>query len=223
MEAEAALAPEQVILMRAILAFAAAVAVWVIREIYLGWKATRDARAKRNNLVRALYAEIDFNTRDMEWFLSKSPGEPQLRDKMTANPSLVPHITDARHTEIYRTRLAELHGVTDPILSRMVHFYGMLEKIKVQIDGVNYPSYQTLSVEGRLNGVMVIVRTSRMAHRYGSELLSQMEQDFPALSLSRFDRGDDGSQPSRIEIRAGKFADPEAVSGESAAVSGTKN
>ena len=52
---------------------------------------------KQDNLVRAIYAEIDFNTTDMEIFLTKSPSLPVLRKAMAERDDLFPHITDARH------------------------------------------------------------------------------------------------------------------------------
>ena len=178
--------------LRAAYALGGAVFIWIAKEIWLAVQRHRDGNKRRDNLVRALYAEVDFNTRDMEKFLEKSPSEDVLREKMSANPGLVPHITDARHTEIYRNKISELHGVKDRTLSNMVHFYGMLEKIRMQIEGINYASYQTLSVEGRMNGVMVIVRTSHVARRLGQQLLLDMEADYPALNLERFDRGPEG-------------------------------
>lgn len=162
--------------------------VWIIKELYQVRQRREAAATQHDNLVRALFAEIDFNTRDMQDFLKKSPSEDKLKAAMTGNPGLVPHITDARHTEIYRNRIGALHTVSNSTLSRMVHFYGMLEKVKVQIDGVNYPSYQTLSVDGRMNGVMVIVRTAGLAERFGLQLLRDMQADYPKLDLSRFDR-----------------------------------
>jgi hypothetical protein len=53
---------------------------------------------KQDNLVRAIYAEIDFNTTGMEIFLTKSPSLPVLRKAMAERDDLIPHITDARHT-----------------------------------------------------------------------------------------------------------------------------
>jgi hypothetical protein len=176
-------------LARAVYALAGAIVVWIVKELWQGELRRRDSNKRRDNLVRALFAEVDFNTRDMEIFLSKSPSAEALQEKMSANPRLVPHITDARHTEIYRNKIAELHGVKDRTLSNMVHFYGMLEKIKMQIEGINYTSYQTLSVEGRMNGVLVIVRTSHVARTLGQQLLADMQQDYPLLELVRFDRG----------------------------------
>ncbi|MGY9046929.1 MAG: hypothetical protein ACKVKF_07650 [Rhodobacterales bacterium] len=161
---------------------------WVGRIWYEGWQDNRRRARAQDNLVRALYAEIDFNTRDMEEFLEKSPSEAVLRDKMTADPNLVPHITDARHTEIYRCRISELHTVKHETLRRMVHFYGVLEKIKVQIDADNYPSYKTLSIEGRMNAVLVIIRTAERARDFGQDILDDMAEDYVALGLTRFDR-----------------------------------
>lgn len=179
------------LLNRAIWTFAAAFGLWLMKEFVEGWRRSRLAKKQQNNLVRALYSEIDFNTRDMEEFLAKSPNEEKLRDAMSANPKLVPHITDARHTEIYRNRIGELHSMKDTSLSGMVHFYGMLEKIKVQIDAVNYPSYRSLSIDGRMYAVVVIVRTSIIAKRFGLVVLADMERDYKKLNLKRFDRKDD--------------------------------
>ena len=61
-------------------------------------KDTHSKVLKQDNLVRAIYAEIDFNTTDMEIFLTKSPSLPVLRKAMAERDDLIPHITDARHT-----------------------------------------------------------------------------------------------------------------------------
>jgi hypothetical protein len=148
-------------------------------------------RLAQDNLVRALYAEIDFNTYDMDIFLRKSPSQSILREKLAADCNLVPHITDARHTEIYRNKINEVHSISDGSLQLTVHFYGLLEKIRVQIDGINLPSYRTLSLEGRLNAVDVIRRTAKEAELCGDLLLRKLEHDHPKLDLSRFERPSD--------------------------------
>jgi hypothetical protein len=176
---------------RALIAFAVAFGLWLIKEVFEGWRRTRQATKQYSNLVRALYSEIDFNTRDMEKFLHESPDEETLRKAMSANPKLVPHITDARHTEIYRNRIGELHSMSDKTLSGMVHFYGMLEKVKAKIDAVNYQSFQSVSIEGRMFAVMGIVRSATTAKRFGIDLLNDMAKDHKTLKLKRFDRNDD--------------------------------
>ena len=46
---------------------------------------------KQYNLVRAIYAEIDFNTTDVEIFLTKSPSRPVLRKAMAERDDLILH------------------------------------------------------------------------------------------------------------------------------------
>ncbi len=58
------------LLNRAIWTFAAAFGLWLMKECVEGWRRSRLAKKQQNNLVRALYSEIDFNTRDMEEFLA---------------------------------------------------------------------------------------------------------------------------------------------------------
>ncbi|WP_317055132.1 hypothetical protein [Roseovarius rhodophyticola] len=145
-------------------------------------------KTAQDNLARALYAEIDFNTCDMDIFLERSPPLSELRQKLEDDCKLVPHITDARHTEIYRAHLNGIHSISDQTLQQCVQFYGLLEKIWVQIEGVNYPSYRTLSLEGRCNAVDVIKRTARTASVCGAALLRDFEKEYASLNLTRFDR-----------------------------------
>ncbi|MFW8637235.1 hypothetical protein [Cribrihabitans pelagius] len=159
--------------------------LWFGKRLFDDWRAARRARRDKRNLIRALYAEIDFNTRDMERFLAKSVSSEKLRATLEAYPKLIPHITDARHTEIYRTRIAEVHNVADGALFALVDFYGTLERIRVQVEGVNLPSYGTLTLEGRINAVEVIRRTAGTAQARGVSLLQRFERDFPDLGLHR--------------------------------------
>ncbi len=173
---------------RALLTIAAGATLWVLKEIFQGVLRLRRARLLQDNLVRALYAEIDFNTRDMEAFLEKSPSTIDLSKVIKADPDLVPHITDARHTEIYRNRIRELHTITDRTLRGAVEFYGLLEKIRVQIEGVNLPSYRTLSDEGRVQAVDVIRQTAQRSLDVGRDLLDMFDQDYTGLGLERLSR-----------------------------------
>lgn len=196
------------LLNRAVWTFAAAFGLWLLKEIVEGWRRYRHATKQQNNLVRALYAEIDFNTCDMEIFLEKSPNEQALRDAMTANPKLVPHITDARHTEIYRNRINELHSMSDETLAGMVHFYGMLEKVTAKIEAVNYPSFQSVSIEGRIFAVMGIVRSAILARRFGNDLLASMAKEHRKLGLKRFNRNEEADREARKDIKARNSLEP---------------
>ena len=155
---------------------------------FLVWfiKRNMDARAARRSMVRALYAEIDFNTRDMERFRRNSPPPEVLSQVLRDNPDRIPHVTDARHTEVYRANIAHLHFVSDNVLQHAVDFYGVLEKVRVQVDGLNYPSFQTLPPESRVQAVELIRATTKSAEISGKRLMAEFEREYPKLRLTRF-------------------------------------
>lgn len=165
-------------------------AIWFAKRIIEQGKAAKAQREADNNFIRALYAEIDFNTRDMEIFIRESADPDQVRDALLAHPDRVPHVTDARHTQIYRNRIDDLHIVEDGVLHKTIYFYGLLEKILVQAEGFGKPSYQTLSDEGRVAAVELLRNTASIARRCGESLLEDFEQEpsYKGLGLARFDR-----------------------------------
>ena len=88
--------------------------IWNIQRFMEDRKNANAKALKQDNLVRAIYAEIDFNTTDMEIFLTKSPSLSVLRQAMAERGDLIPHITDARHTWFYT------HGFLKCMLSLMI-------------------------------------------------------------------------------------------------------
>ena len=56
--------------------------IWNIQRFMEDRKNANAKVLKQDNLVRAIYAEIDFNTTDMEIFLTKSLSLPVLRKAM---------------------------------------------------------------------------------------------------------------------------------------------
>ena len=164
----------------------AALVLWVIKEFVQWRQRALSARQIQINLVRALYAEIDFNVRDMARFRQRSPAPSVWQAKLAQNAGLVPHITDARHTEIYRARMPDIHLISDEVMQATVNFYGLLEKIKSQIDGVAAPSFGTISLKGKVNAVDIIRRTAVEAETAGKRLLWALEKENPKMRLKRF-------------------------------------
>ena len=167
--------------------------VWFLRR-------SIERRETQDNLVRALFAEIDFNTKDMEIFRLKTPIEA-VRERVLADADLVPHITDARHTEIYRNGIGNLHQVSDEILARMVQFYGLLEKIRVQIDAIQSRSYASISPEGRVQAINTIWTYAANAEGCGLRLLDLMQRDYRPLRLERVPRDEETIDASELPAR----------------------
>lgn len=162
--------------------------IWNIQRFIEDRRNAHAKVLKQDNLVRAIYAEIDFNTTDMEIFLTKSPSLPVLRKAMSEREDLIPHITDARHTWFYSSRISEMHVISDDLMSQIVQFYGLLEKIKMQVEGLNAQSYSTLSASGRFKVVVLIRNTAEEAWLCGKDLLRGLEHVYHDLGLARYQR-----------------------------------
>ena len=160
--------------------------IWNIQRFMEDRKNANAKALKQDNLVRAIYAEIDFNTTDMEIFLTKSPSLSVLRQTMAERDDLIPHITDARHTWFYSLRISEMHVISDDLMSQIVQFYGLLEKIKMQVEGLNAKSYGTLGSAGRFKVVVFIRYTAVEAWLCGKELLRELEHAYTKLGLVRY-------------------------------------
>lgn len=160
--------------------------LWLASRLYELARTEMTRRAERRSFLRALFAEVDFNTRDMELFLAVSPDLARLRHALESQPDLVPHITDARHTQIYNANIGLLHHLENTLIAEMVTFYGALEKIRTQIEGVARPSFKTISVDGQMQTIEELMTTCNDCRRSGARILTSMQRSHPELALARF-------------------------------------
>lgn len=142
-------------------------------------------RSEHRNLVRSLYAEVDFNTKDLLFFKEKSVSLTKLEKEFTKNPKLIPHITDAHHTLIYTSNVQNLHYINNRLVTRLVLFYGLLDKIKEQIDGLNQPSYASISARGKHKVLISLFENVVEAETIGSDILDNFVKEYANLNLSR--------------------------------------
>ncbi|WP_373636575.1 hypothetical protein [Yoonia sp. BS5-3] len=167
------------------------VALWVASRIFDLAMGHSQRRADRNAFVRAIYAEVDFNTFDMTRFLNTKVPLSRFHGLFEQSEAFVPHITDARHTDVYRSRIDELHfvagGVTAnaSLVGDLVRFYGELEKVVQQIEGLSKDSFKTISVPGKVGTVRTIYQTCAVCEALGTSVLKKMETEFPKLHLTR--------------------------------------
>ena len=114
----------------------ATVVIWAASRMYETLKSIRDRRRDMRNFVFAFYAEIDFNTWEMEDFAEHSVDIEAVAAALQADSGLVPHVTDSRHTLIYRNNIDKLSYLDRDLIGDLVAFYGYLEKLKTRIDGL---------------------------------------------------------------------------------------
>ena len=71
-------------------------------------------------------------------------------------------------------------------MSQIVQFYGLLEKIKMQVEGLNAKSYSTLSAAGRFKLVILIRNTAEEAWLCGKDLLRGLKRAYRELELAQY-------------------------------------
>ncbi|OCP01756.1 MULTISPECIES: hypothetical protein [unclassified Ensifer] len=164
---------------------AVTVLLWVASravEFYLQHRKLNDDKEK---FIRALYAEIDFNTSDMEEFIQNPVSLATVIAKIKSDQSFIPHVTDSRHTEIYKSNIELINYAGDGYISDVVYFYGLLERIKGQIDGVYLPSYVKISGQGRANVLNRIYDDCYLSADAGRAILREMEISYPSYKFVR--------------------------------------
>ncbi|WP_439529730.1 hypothetical protein [Pannonibacter sp.] len=164
------------------------VVIWVATRLFDWIKDWRATRRENRNYIRALYAEIDFNTYDMELFQSQSASIKAVVDKVRSVQDFIPHITDARHTDIYRSDVSKITYVNNDLTGQLVCFYGFLEKLKTQIDGIHLKSFILISADGREATIREIFKTVQDCATLGRTILGVMELEYSALPLRRTPR-----------------------------------
>lgn len=177
-----------------------AIILWVASRIYELNADVRRSRSELESFLRGLYAEIDFNTADLEIFLHSPIGLEVFREKLESK-NFTPHVTDARHTDIYRKNLHRLDHIKDGLIHDIVSFYGSLDKIKTQIDGLSKGSFKSISVNGQVNVIDRIYREALVAKEIGLEIMDKMGSKHPSLALKRRPaRFDDRGASSDFEL-----------------------
>lgn len=170
---------------RAFITAASAVALWMLTqwfELVTNWVRTRKAQ---KNLIRSLFAEVDFNTRDLEFFVRNSADMSAIEARLLEDKRYLPHITDAHHTIIYTANIENLHHLNNALAARLVLFYGLLDKIKAQIDGINLASFAAVSAAGKLTVVKRVTENVKECQTEGENILREFSKTYSKLGLTR--------------------------------------
>lgn len=172
----------------AVITAAGAVLVWALTRIaeYVQQRFSRSSDAQK--YIIALFAEVDFNTRDMEIFLAESASVDAVVKKVREEQEFIPHITDARHTYIYSEGLANIHYIGKELIGKLVYFYGLLEKLRNQVAGIYLPSFGKISSDGRAATIEEIVATAAEISLAGHAILDDLRVKYPDFVLARTER-----------------------------------
>ena len=157
------------------------VILWGLKQILDAVVAWRARRRSRDQLVRALYAEVRFNVAELTDAAANGVKIEDIREAMERREGTIPHMTDARHDAIWQSRLTELPLLDDALIGSLIRFYGRMEKIHVQIAGLNLPSYATISTNGKLKVMDRINVQIAAARDDGGLVLDDLEAHYPKI------------------------------------------
>ncbi|MDD9911364.1 MAG: hypothetical protein OXR62_16980 [Ahrensia sp.] len=160
------------------------VCLWVASRAFELVRSSWQTHQKKKSYIRALFAEIDFNLVDLKRFVAVAPNAERLTQSLSDNKT-IPHLTDARHTDIYKSNLDLLYHLDDDLISSIVGFYGTLEKMNAMITGVLQPSYLTISTQGRVNVVLRLQTFAAETSLAGDSILEKLDTGFPNLNLQK--------------------------------------
>ena len=138
-------------------------------------------RRRRSAFIRALFAEIEFNTDELRVFTAQRRPKADLEAFFAGGADRRPHITDARHTIIYQRNIDLISFVDDGLVRKIVAFYGDLEKLKAQVDGLQLASFTSISAAGRVNTVAQIYETVERGANRGAAICALMRRRYRLL------------------------------------------
>ncbi|MEO0343577.1 MAG: hypothetical protein AAF198_09070 [Pseudomonadota bacterium] len=133
---------------------------------------------ERKNLVQALYAEVDFNTNELDEFLQSFIDLDGLKTRLEKGTTKIPHIADARHTIVYSDNVSRLGILKPTIIARLIEFYGLMNGIKEHIDSLNRPSFELLKPKFKYSMVAHIKDQCEKAMSKGLDLKVKMRMTY---------------------------------------------
>ncbi|MEM0977262.1 MAG: hypothetical protein AAGJ34_06995 [Pseudomonadota bacterium] len=137
-------------------------------------------RKRAISLMRALYAEVEFNTQDLRKFTEHKDQRLKIVEKrLRADPDRVPHVTDAQHTIVYRENIDYLGAIKNLDPAPLVCFYGELEKMNEMIRGLSRPTYKALPKHGKVNVIKRLYDSATETERLGQIILNDMQKIMP--------------------------------------------
>jgi len=158
--------------------------LYFLKHVFEASNRRSEAERRAERLICALYAEIKANTQDLEDFLAQSPPMERVKQAVRENGSFRPHMTNACHRIVYESHLNDLSDLPRPVILNVVDFYCQIERLTALIDGLEQPSYERISEEGRAQVIAELWRTVERGVKIGHQVMHGLEVHAP-LEVTR--------------------------------------
>ncbi len=154
-------------------------AAYFVKHVIEALARRRASALKAECLIYALYAEIKANADDLAEFLSASPPLDRVKQAVRDNPAFRPHVTNAPHRTVYGSHVTELASLPRAVILGVVAFYCQLDRLSELTYGLERPSFDAISPEGREAVIAELWRTVERGVTLGREVRHSLEIHAP--------------------------------------------
>ncbi len=154
-------------------------ALYFVKHVIEALARRENEARKAERLICALYAEIKANTDDLSDFIANSPSLERAKQAVRDNPEFRPHITNAPHRLVYSSHMGELASLPRAVILQVVAFYCHLDRLSELIHGLERPSFDKISNEGRAEVIGELWRAVEHGAALGREVLHALEVHAP--------------------------------------------
>ncbi len=172
-------------------------ALYFVKHVIEALARRENEARKAERLICALYAEIKANTDDLSNFIANSPSLERVKQAVRDNPEFRPHITNAPHRIVYGSHLTELASLPRAVILQVVAFYCHLDRLSELIYGLERPSFDKISDEGRAEVIGELWQAVEHGAAMGREVLHALEVHAPLHLIN------DAIRPGRAVTRRG--------------------
>lgn len=146
-------------------------------------KARKDAQ---HGFIRALYAEVDHNTKELELIDDKAFNEESLKE-LLQNEKFRPYLKYTPHTAIYKSNPDHLYRLDNTeIIQLVINMYSRFDNIIANCEGLLQENYKSLSVDGQYALIHYVFVESKECVVIGRKILALLEKRHGDLDLERF-------------------------------------
>jgi hypothetical protein len=159
-------------------------AAYFVKHVTEALARRKTTALKAERLICALYAEIKANADDLARFVAASPPLERVKQAVRDNPSFRPHFTNAPHRTVYGSHITELASLPRQVILNVVAFYCQLDRLSELTYGLERPSFESISPEGREQVMAELWQAVERGLVLGREVMHGLEIHAP-LELTR--------------------------------------
>jgi hypothetical protein len=147
------------------------VLLFALGYVISSWLDAKKKKATRRQYLVALREEISLNIFLLDKSIRAFPAKEAISELLARAEGNRPLITFSYPSIVFRSRTEVLQDLPDTLIKNIVDFYGKLDQIAVDVGGISYPAFPTISLKGREEFIFDIHVQEQIALQQGRVIL----------------------------------------------------